>query len=253
MVLRSWLGQAQSWVSGVPVSFAEAFNPLAVKAVHFNLLIYWVIVSVTHAFAYYRQYQERALRASELEKRLAQAKLQALADAAQPAFPVQHAQRHRVADAQGRESGGPDDHAAGGFVALCPGKHGRPRGHASPGTVVSRALPRDREDAIRQPADGADRDPDQALEALVPNLILQPLVENAIKHGIERRSKPGLIELRASCEDNRLRLTLTDNGPGLPAQPGGRKGIGWPIPAPGWPSFTARRTRSNCETPRAGG
>ncbi len=44
MVLRAWLGQVQSGVSGVRVSFAEAFNPLVVKTVHFNLLIYWIFL-----------------------------------------------------------------------------------------------------------------------------------------------------------------------------------------------------------------
>ena len=62
MVLRAWVGRWQS-----EASFAEAFQPLLVKTWHFNLLIYWVIVAVSFAFNYYRKYQERELRAVELE------------------------------------------------------------------------------------------------------------------------------------------------------------------------------------------
>src|SRR5437879_10793930 len=86
MALRAWVGQLQSLAVGRPVSFAETFNPLLVKTFHLNLLIYWVIVSVNHAFDYYRQVQERELRAAELEKRLAQAKLQALQMQLNPHF-----------------------------------------------------------------------------------------------------------------------------------------------------------------------
>src|SRR5258708_6768756 len=81
MVLRAWVGQWQS-----QAAFAEVFKPLLVKTWHFNLLIYWVIVAVSHAFDYYRKYRERELRALELEKRLAQAKLQALQMQLNPHF-----------------------------------------------------------------------------------------------------------------------------------------------------------------------
>ncbi len=81
MALRAWVGQWQSHAA-----FADLFKPLLVKTWHFNLLIYWVIVAVSHAFDYYRKYRERELRAVELEKRLAQAKLQALQMQLNPHF-----------------------------------------------------------------------------------------------------------------------------------------------------------------------
>jgi len=55
----------------------------------------------------------------------------------------------------------------------------------------------------------------ETLDALVPNLLLQPLVENAIRHGIEPRAKPGQIELRSRCEGGQLKLEVRDNGVGL--------------------------------------
>jgi sensor histidine kinase YesM len=53
------------------------------------------------------------------------------------------------------------------------------------------------------------------LEALVPNMILQPLVENAVKYGIASRNTPGTLVIRAECHDEVLRLEITDDGPGL--------------------------------------
>src|SRR5262245_6442896 len=57
----------------------------------------------------------------------------------------------------------------------------------------------------------------ETLDARVPNLILQPIVENAIKHGIVSRIAPGEIDIRADRDGNLLRLRVKDNGPGLNA------------------------------------
>jgi sensor histidine kinase YesM len=64
------------------------------------------------------------------------------------------------------------------------------------------------------------------LNAQVPNLVLQPLVENAIRHGVERHARPGRIILRSRKENGRLHLEVQDNGDGI--QPGSKKreGIG---------------------------
>ena len=68
--------------------------------------------------------------------------------------------------------------------------------------------------------------PDSLANAAVPGLILQPLVENAIKHGVSQTNRPVLIEIVAAEADGRLILTVTDNGPGQAMdrdedQPGG--------------------------------
>ncbi len=63
-----------------------------------------------------------------------------------------------------------------------------------------------------------------AAGALVPRLVLQPLVENAVEHGIARRRGAGCITIRAARANGSLRLSVADDGAGLGAFP--REGIG---------------------------
>jgi len=66
----------------------------------------------------------------------------------------------------------------------------------------------------------------ETLDAQVPSLILQPLVENAIRHGIEPRARPGCIELRAHRQDGTLALAVSDDGAGLANREQIKEGIG---------------------------
>ena len=71
-----------------------------------------------------------------------------------------------------------------------------------------------------------DVQPAEALAVPVPRLVLQPLLENAIRHGTARRAGTGRVDVRATCDDGRLTLVVRDDGAGLP--PGGapREGVG---------------------------
>jgi two-component sensor histidine kinase len=56
---------------------------------------------------------------------------------------------------------------------------------------------------------------DDLRDALVPQLVLQPLVENALQHGISRRTRAGRLDITAARHGDQLRLTVSDDGPGL--------------------------------------
>ena len=70
-----------------------------------------------------------------------------------------------------------------------------------------------------------DVDP-RALEACVPNLVLQPLVENAIKHGIAPHSVDGRVDIGARLEGSTLVLRVRDDGPGIQEQSETKEGVG---------------------------
>jgi two-component sensor histidine kinase len=67
---------------------------------------------------------------------------------------------------------------------------------------------------------------ERALDTLVPSLVLQPLVENAFKHGVERLAGRGRIEIEATVEGPTTVLRVRDNGPDLRPATGDHRGVG---------------------------
>ena len=61
---------------------------------------------------------------------------------------------------------------------------------------------------------------------MVPALLLQPLVENAIRHGLEPSGQPGKLHIAAARKGEWLNLTVEDNGIGLPSGDHSRAGVG---------------------------
>ena len=209
MTIRAWVGQWQS-----EASFRDVFKPLL------------VIVAVSHAFDYYRKYQEREVRALELEKRLAQAKLQALQMQLNPHFLFNTL--HSISSLMHKDVEAADTMITrlGDLLrAALAGAETQEVPLREELTLLELYL------AVEQVRFGSrlsvkiDVAPD-ALEAQVPNLILQPLVENAIRHGIEPRARPGRIELRARRENGALSVVVSDDGAGLSGNAQIKEGIG---------------------------
>ena len=221
MVIRAYIGQ---WQSGA--SFSDAFRPLLVKTWHFNLLVYCVLVAVSHAFDYYRKYRERELHASELERNLVQAKLQALQMQLNPHFLFNTL--HSISSLMHK-----DVEAADGMVMRL-GDLLRTALETSDSQEVTlreelaflqRYLDIEKIRFGDRLAVTLEISPD-TLYAQVPNLILQPLVENAIRHGIEPHARPGRIELRAHRQADTLALEVCDNGGGLRDHAPAKEGVG---------------------------
>lgn len=63
-------------------------------------------------------------------------------------------------------------------------------------------------------------------DALVPHMVLQPIVENAVRHGLGQSEEAITIDVRAAAAHERLVLVVSDDGPGLPATGSGQTGIG---------------------------
>jgi two-component system, LytTR family, sensor kinase len=65
----------------------------------------------------------------------------------------------------------------------------------------------------------------EALNGLVPPMILQPIIENAIEHGVNARQEPGVVNITAMRQNGSLVIEVSDSGPGFPAS-GRQEGIG---------------------------
>lgn len=205
--------------------FSEMFHWTLVRSFYFNVLVYWIIVGASHGVEYYRRYRERELRAIELEKLLAQSRLQALRSQLNPHFLFNtlnsvSSLMHKDVEAADRM-----------IVRLSELLR------LALGNVETQEVPlRDELEFLRRYLEieqirfGARLRvtfdvPADTLEVPVPNLLLQPLVENAIKHGIAPRKQPGHIEIAAWREAGGLGLRVRDNGSGNGPSAGGA-GVG---------------------------
>jgi signal transduction histidine kinase len=226
MVLRALVAQWQGWAAEQPIGFTEALRPLAVKTWHFNLIIYAVIVAVAQAFRFHRESQERAVGAVELEKRLAEARLMALQMQLNPHFLFNAL--NSIATLIHRDPRAADrmlirlaellrmtlDNTTSQEIPL--------RAELS---LLERYLDIERVRFGERLSFQVEAD-DGTAEALVPTLVLQPLVENSLRHGLASVSRPGLVTIHAMRRADALRLEVRDNGAGLPADRPQRDGIG---------------------------
>ncbi len=200
---------------GNPFDALAEFKAVQLQTLFLDLLFYTATAAVLHALDYRRQYQERELRAAQLESQLAQAQVQALRMQLNPhfLFNTLHAISSLMDD---------DVHRARRMLVDLSDLL-----RLSLDSVGQQEVPLEQEltflDRYLQieKVRFGDRlvvtmDVDDAtLDAFVPNLILQPLVENALKHAVAPFAEPGRIAIRARREGDVLHLEVQDDGPGL--------------------------------------
>jgi signal transduction histidine kinase len=201
---------AASW----PSEWLRIFPLQLTRLIDWELIAGAAIVAIAHASFYYHETQERALREAQLETRLVEAQLQMLQRQLHPHFLFNTL--HAISTLMHRDVGAADRMLAklGDLLRLTLDSVTRPEVRLSEEMqFIEKYL------QIEQVRLGSrltvryDVDP-RALDALVPALVLQPLVENAIKHGIAPLAGGGRITVAAERQGDSLVMTVDDTGPG---------------------------------------
>ncbi len=188
-----------------------------------QLLVFLAVLAAGFARTYYIRYQRRQQEAAELRAQLADARLEALRMQINPHFLFNTL--HAISALVDRDPAGVRRMIARLSELL---RH----------TIESRGsdeVPlRDELDFLRRYVEIMEvrfqgrlkvttSVDDRVLDALVPNLILQPIVENALEHGASRAAGEGCVDIAARRSGDHLVLSVRDNGPGLE---GNVRGVG---------------------------
>jgi len=193
------------------------------------LLVYAVVLALTGAVLHFRETRERELRLARVEAQLAEARLLALSAQLRPHFLFNTL--HTIG--QLWRSGRADD-ADAVLDRLGAMFHRVTRSTSRVAIPLGEELELVGDYLAIEQARFRDRlrarvvAPTDTLDCPVPPLILQPLVENAVRHGISAASSAGVVEVSARRDDGRLILTVRDDGPGVgaaPASPGAGMGL----------------------------
>jgi two-component system, LytTR family, sensor kinase len=217
-------------LDGFQHSWMEKFELNFVWYFHYDVLTYWAIVGFAHALQYYRSFQEKRMAAVKLQAQLSQAQLQALKMQLHPHFLFNTL--NSMSSLLQRSGSEHTDIQTAKKMIVRLADFLRLTLHNSGAQDVDL---RQELEFLRcyleiEKVRFQDRltvqmniDP-ATLHMRIPNLILQPIVENAIRHGIAPRSSPGTVEISTMKNNGMLRVLIKDNGPGL--SDGFKEGVG---------------------------
>lgn len=206
-----------------------AYWALFAYKAYIYFLIYWLIVGATIAYDNYGRYRESRLLASQLETQLAQSQLHALKMQLQPHFLFNA--HHSIISLMLK---GEDAAAIKMLTRLSDLlRLTLDKSHQQVVSLRDELNALDlylgiQKERYRNRLQVEMEVESEALGAEVPYLLLQPLVENAFKHGIDTVSDGGVLKITARRQANSLYLAVGDNGPGCAAylSGGGEKGVG---------------------------
>jgi two-component system LytT family sensor kinase len=193
-----------------------------------DMAYYWAVLGFGYSLEIYRRYKSEELRSAQLEARLVETELKALREQLRPHFLFNTMNTIAVLVREGRN----DD-----AVTLIARLSSLLRMSLDNIRVQEVTLSQEMDFLNRYIEIQQTRFSDRlsvhvaiepaAMEARIPNLLLQPLVENAILHGVVPKGRPGLVEVRGWIADGQLHLEVRDDGPGLGAGPArAKEGIG---------------------------
>jgi len=205
---------------------SNAFFDVARLGFLWEIIIYAAILAVGFARDYYRRFQERQMQAARLEAQLTEARLDALRMQINPHFLFNTL--HAISSMVERNPSGVRKMVARLSALL---RHTLDHDGAQEVTLTRELSVLDDYLAIMQVRfehrltvrRSIDTD---VRDAMVPDMILQPIVENAIKHGVTQRSSPGWVEITATRNGDQLMLAVEDNGPGAALDGTLPKGVG---------------------------
>jgi len=187
----------------------------ALRRVTLQMPTFWGLVGVAHAVRFYERSKARERREADLEARLAQARLETLRMQLNPHFLFNTLNSIASLVHEDPDAAEQMIEALSELLRLALHTSGRQEttlrdelSFLDHYLLIERVRFGDRLHLEKNIDLGA-------LNAMVPTLILQPLVENAVKHGIESQLAPGVIQITAEHVDGSLRLEVTDNGRGL--------------------------------------
>jgi two-component system LytT family sensor kinase len=198
------------------LSIWESFVMQVRGQLNAQLLIYTAIAGTGAAMTLYERYQDRQVAAARLPAELAAARLQALRGHLQPHFLFNSlhsiAALARAGDTAGvvRLTAGLSDLLR--YLLDAGDRHASLREELQ---IVERYLEIQRTRFTDRLEVTVDVAPDVA-DARVPLLIVQPLVENAVRHGLSPRVREGSLIVRAVRDNGRTRIDVEDTGVGLP-------------------------------------